>query len=62
MVSRMIDLLAAAHGLAPVDAYMLCSVCGDLRVSEPAGERQSPRRPAANFQDARCCTVWWAHR
>jgi acetamidase/formamidase len=30
----MIDLLAAEHGLAPVDAYMLCSVCGDLRISE----------------------------
>ena len=30
----MIDLLAARYGLAPVDAYMLCSVCGDLRISE----------------------------
>jgi len=33
-VSQMVDLLAARHGLAPVDAYMLCSVCGDLRISE----------------------------
>ncbi len=33
-VSRMIDLLSAEHGLAPVDAYMLCSVCADLRISE----------------------------
>jgi len=33
-VSGMIDLLAAEHGLNPVDAYMLCSVCGDLRISE----------------------------
>ena len=33
-VSGMIDLLAARHGMAPVDAYMLCSVCGDLRISE----------------------------
>lgn len=33
-VMRMIDLLAAEHGLNPVDAYMLCSVCGDLRISE----------------------------
>ena len=33
-VSRMIDLLAAEHGLSPVDGYMLCSVCGDLRISE----------------------------
>ena len=33
-VMRMVDLLAADHGLKPVDAYMLCSVCGDLRISE----------------------------
>ena len=33
-VSRMIDLLCAEHGLRPVDAYMLCSVCADLRISE----------------------------
>jgi acetamidase/formamidase len=33
-VARMIDLLCASHGLAPVEAYMLCSVCGDLRISE----------------------------
>ncbi|WP_131194891.1 acetamidase/formamidase family protein [Lichenihabitans psoromatis] len=33
-VMRMIDLLAADHGLAPIDAYLLLSVCGDLRISE----------------------------
>ena len=33
-VSRMIDLLGKQHGLASVDAYLLCSVCADLRVSE----------------------------
>ncbi|MBB4008680.1 acetamidase/formamidase family protein [Allorhizobium taibaishanense] len=33
-VMRMVDLLAADHGLSPVDAYLLCSVCGDLRISE----------------------------
>ena len=33
-VMNMIDLLSARHGLAPVDAYMLCSVSGDLRISE----------------------------
>jgi acetamidase/formamidase len=33
-VRRMIDLLCARHALLPVDAYMLCSVCGDLRISE----------------------------
>lgn len=30
----MIDQLAADHGMSAVDAYMLCSVCGDLRISE----------------------------
>ena len=33
-VGRMIDVLVAQHGMAAVDAYMLCSVCGDLRISE----------------------------
>jgi acetamidase/formamidase len=33
-VMRMIDLLAAEHGLDPVDAYLLVSVCADLRISE----------------------------
>jgi amidase len=33
-VSGMIDLLSARHGMSPVEAYMLCSVCADLRISE----------------------------
>ena len=33
-VSTMIDLIAAQQKMAPEDAYMLCSVCGDLRISE----------------------------
>lgn len=33
-VSGMIDLLAKRHNMNAVDAYMLCSVCGDLRISE----------------------------
>ena len=33
-VAQMVDLLSARHGLDPVDSYMLCSVCGDLRISE----------------------------
>ena len=33
-VSGTIDRLAASHGMAPVDAYILASVCGDLRISE----------------------------
>ncbi len=33
-VAGMIDLLGATRGLAAVDAYMLVSTCGDLRISE----------------------------
>jgi acetamidase/formamidase len=33
-VMRMIDLLCAERGLSAIDAYMLASVCGDLRISE----------------------------
>lgn len=33
-VSGMVDLLTKRQGIDPVDAYMLCSVCGDLRISE----------------------------
>ena len=33
-VSNMIDLLCATRGMNPVDAYMLVSTCGDLRISE----------------------------
>lgn len=33
-LSNMIDLLCQQHNLSAVDAYMLCSVCGDLRISE----------------------------
>ncbi len=33
-VSAMIDLLSARQGLAAVEAYMLCSVAADLRISE----------------------------
>ena len=33
-VRRMVALLAGEPGLAAIEAYMLCSVCGDLRISE----------------------------
>ena len=33
-VAQMVDLLSVRHGHDPVDSYMLCSVCGDLRISE----------------------------
>ena len=32
-VSGMVDLLSRRYKIAPVEAYMLCSVCGDLRIS-----------------------------
>jgi len=33
-VEQMVDLLCAQHGMTAVDAYMLVSTCGDLRISE----------------------------
>ena len=33
---EMIDRLSATQGLSPIDAYMLCSVCADLRISSIA--------------------------
>ena len=33
-VGDMIELLGSLHGLLAADAYMLCSACADLRVSE----------------------------
>src|SRR5580704_7868072 len=32
-VRSMIDLLSGRHGMPAIDAYLLCSVCGDLRIS-----------------------------
>lgn len=33
-VSGMIDLLMKQHRISAIDAYLLCSVCADLRISE----------------------------
>jgi acetamidase/formamidase len=33
-VRGMIDLIGARHSMRPEDAYMLLSVCADLRISE----------------------------
>jgi acetamidase/formamidase len=33
-VRSMIALLARQQGMPAIDAYLLCSVCGDLRISE----------------------------
>ena len=33
-VRSMVDLLTHERGMPAVDAYLLCSVCGDLRISE----------------------------
>lgn len=32
-LSDMVDLIAKRTGMAPVEAYMLCSVCADLRIN-----------------------------
>lgn len=32
-VTEMVELLARRYNYAPIDAYMLCSVCADLRIS-----------------------------
>ena len=33
-ISAMVQWLVAEKGLAPVDAYMLCSLAGDLKIFE----------------------------
>jgi acetamidase/formamidase len=33
-VRSMVDLLTHQHAMPAIDAYLLCSVCGDLRISE----------------------------
>ena len=33
-VRGMVELLSRRHGMPAVQAYMLCSVCGDLRISQ----------------------------
>jgi acetamidase/formamidase len=33
-VRSMVDLLTRQHAMPAIDAYLLCSVCGDLRISE----------------------------
>ena len=33
-VASMVDWISATTGMPALDAYMLCSVCGDLRISE----------------------------
>jgi acetamidase/formamidase len=33
-LDQMVDLVAEQHGMQPVEAYMLCSCCADLKISE----------------------------
>jgi acetamidase/formamidase len=35
---EMIDLISARHAMSELDAYLLCSVCADLRISEVVDE------------------------
>jgi acetamidase/formamidase len=54
-VRAMVDHLAAEHGLSPEDAYLLCSLCVDLRISEIVDAGQyvvSALLPLAIFADA----------
>jgi len=37
-VNDMIDLVSSKHGLSPAEAYMLCSVCASLKISEIVDE------------------------
>ena len=54
-VRAMVDHLAGEHGLSPEDAYLLCSLCVDLRISEIVDAGQyvvSALLPLAIFSDA----------
>jgi acetamidase/formamidase len=54
-VRAMVDHLSAEHGLSPEDAYLLCSLCVDLRISEIVDAGQyvvSALLPLAIFVDA----------
>jgi acetamidase/formamidase len=54
-VRAMVDHLSAEHGLSPEDAYLLCSLCVDLRISEVVDAGQyvvSALLPLAIFADA----------
>jgi acetamidase/formamidase len=54
-VRAMVDHLTAEHGLSPEDAYLLCSLCVDLRISEIVDAGQyvvSALLPLAIFADA----------
>jgi acetamidase/formamidase len=33
-LDQMVDFIAARHGMQPVEAYLLCSACADLKISE----------------------------
>ena len=37
-VSGMVDFLGQEQGLSAIDAYMLCSVCADMRIGEIVGD------------------------
>jgi acetamidase/formamidase len=51
----MVDHLAGERGLSPEEAYLLCSLCVDLRISEIVDAGQyvvSALLPLAIFSDA----------
>ncbi len=47
-VTEMVEMLSRRFGYSPIDAYMLCSVCADLRISsivDPAACRTCTPHP-----------------
>ena len=64
-VSGMIDLLTKRHHLCAVDAYMLCSVCADLRISEIVDQPKLGRvdvLPACGVRVGSAEWIWVARR
>ena len=51
-VRRMIDYLGREHGLSAPDAYMLCSVTCDLKISEIVDARTGSSRPTARSRSS----------
>ena len=51
-VRQMIEFLVAEYGLSKIEAYMLCSIAGDLRMHEVV--RSSPSATGNLVRQCRC--------
>jgi len=61
-VSAMIELLSSRHHMNPVDAYILCSVCANLRISEIVDRPNSVVSlyfPRIVFEQSTCALPRW---